>query len=188
MEPVGRLFVAVPLTDEVRAGLAAHLMEATKDRQLAGRPVPPPNWHITVRFLGSTEEVAYERVLEALAEAELGEPFSMSFGGLGAFPRPSRATVLWLAIEAGGTRLAQLAALSEEAAQRAGIAPEDRPFHPHLTLSRIRPHQDVRSLIEQVAPFPLSEKVDRLVVYRSNLGGGGARYEELESIDLVSRF
>ena len=94
MEPVGRLFVAVSLTDEVRAGLATHLMAATKDHRLPGRPVPPANWHVTMRFLGSSAEVAYERVLEALVEAELGESFPISFGGFGAFPRPSRATVL----------------------------------------------------------------------------------------------
>ena len=184
MEPVGRLFVAVPLTDEVRAALAVHIMEAGNDRVLPGKPVPPPNWHMTIRFLGPTDEVAYERFLEALTEAERGGPFTVSFGGLGAFPRPARATVLWLAIKRGVDRLERLAALSEQAAQEAGFAPEERPFHGHLTLSRIRPHQDVRPLIEKVSPFPMSLPVDRLVVFRSDLGRGGARYEELDSFKL----
>jgi 2'-5' RNA ligase len=137
-----------------------------------------------MRFLGPTGEVAYDRLVAALGEAELGEPFSLTFGGLGAFPRPARATVLWLAINGGVDRLEQLAALAEHAAQQAGFASEDRPFHPHLTLSRIRPHQDVRPLIQGVSPFPLSQQVDRLVIYRSHLGSGGARYEELESFEL----
>lgn len=184
MAQVGRLFVAVPLTDEVRSALAVHLMSATGQRPLPGRPVPPANWHITMRFLGQTDEVPYERMLGALAEEDLGRAFTMAFGGLGAFPRASRATVLWLAIEDGSDHLGRLAASSEEAARRGGFAPEDRPFHAHLTLSRIRPHQDVRPLIEQVAAFPLSQRVDRLVVYRSHLGRGGATYEALESIPL----
>jgi 2'-5' RNA ligase len=82
--------------------------------------------------------------------------------------------------------LEQLAAHAEDAAQQAGLDPEDRPFHPHLTLSRIRPHQDVRPLIAETDPFPLTLPVDRLIVYRSHLGRGGARYEELESFDLGS--
>ena len=184
MEPVGRLFVAVPLTDEVRAALAAHITGAGSDRGLPGKPVPPPNWHVTMRFLGPTDRVAYERFLAALTEAERGEPFTISFGGLGAFPRPARATVLWLAVERGVDRLERLAALSEQAAQQAGFAPEERPFHAHLTLSRIRPHQDVRPLLERVSPFPMSLPVDRLVVFRSHLGRGGARYEELDSFEL----
>ncbi|MDH3261671.1 MAG: RNA 2',3'-cyclic phosphodiesterase [Acidimicrobiia bacterium] len=184
MANVGRLFVAVALTDEVRAALAAHVMGAMKDRPLPGKPVPPPNWHLTLRFLGPCDDAAYDRLLAGLAEAELGGPFAITFGGLGAFPRPARATVLWLAIDGGAGRLEQLAARSEDAAQQAGFAPEDRPFHSHLTLSRIRPHQDLRPLIEQVDSFPMSLPVDRLIVYRSHLGRGGARYEELESFEL----
>ena len=176
--------MAVPLTNEVRAALAAHILEATPGRPLPGKPVPPPNWHLTLRFLGSTDHVALERLMASLVEADLGGPFSVTFGGLGAFPRAARATVLWLAIERGANRLERLAALSEESAQQAGFVPEDRPFHPHLTLSRIRPHQDVTSVIEQVMPVRMSLAVDRLVVYRSHLGGGRARYEELDSIEL----
>lgn len=184
METVGRLFVAVALTDEVRAGLVTHLMEATGDRSLPGKPVPPANWHLTLRFLGTTDQVAYERVLAAMSEADPDGPFSVGFGGLGAFPRPVRATVLWLAVEEGAERLGDLAAVAEAAAQEAGFAPEERPFHPHLTLSRIRPHQDLRPLIDRVPRFPLVLPVDRLVIYRSHLGRGGARYEELESVPL----
>lgn len=184
MESVGRLFIAVSLTDEVRSALAAHVMEGTNGRPLPGKPVRPPNWHVTLRFLGPTDGVAYDRFLDAMANAGMGGPFSITFGGLGAFPRPPRATVLWLAIERGADRLERLANLSEEAAQRAGFAPEDRPFHPHLTLSRLRPHQDLRPLIEQVGSFPMSLPVDRLVVYRSHLGRGAPRYEELENFPL----
>lgn len=181
MANVGRLFVAVPLSDDVRAALAAHLLDSLRDRPLPGKPVPPPNWHLTMRFLGPTDDVAHDRLSAALAGAGLGRPFTVTFGGLGAFPRPARATVLWQAIDGGADRLAELASLSEEAAQQAGFAPEDRPFHAHLTLSRIRPHQDVRPVIDAVAPFAGSLRVDRLVVYRSHLGPGGARYEALES-------
>ncbi len=184
MANLARLFVAVPVPDEVRAALASHLMHATGDRPLPGKPVAPANWHFTMRFLGPTDEVACERLLAALVEAELGEPFSISLGGLGAFPRLVRATVLWLAIDDGTEHMANLAALAEEASQQAGFAPEERPFHPHLTLSRIRPHQDVQSLIERVPPLRMSLPVDRLVVYQSHLGRGGARYEELESLPL----
>jgi 2'-5' RNA ligase len=184
VETVGRLFVAVPLSDDVRAGLAAHLMGAGDDRPLPGKPVPPPNWHVTLRFLGKTDEVAYQRVLAALSESHLGSSFSLGFGRLGAFPRPARATVLWLAIERGVERLEQLATLAETAARDAGFAAEDRPFHPHLTLSRVRPHQDLRPLIERTPPFPLTLPVNRVVVYRSHLGRGGAKYEELDSFPL----
>ena len=37
----------------------------------------------------------------------------------------------------------------EEATQEAGLPSEERPFRPHLTLARVRPPADVRSLVEQ---------------------------------------
>ena len=185
MADVGRLFLAVPLTGEVRSALAAHIVGSLEGRALPGKPVPPPNWHLTMRFFGPTDEVTYDRLLAALTEAELGSPFSATLAGLGAFPRPARATVLWQGIAGGADRLEDLADVSEEAARLAGFAPEDRPFHPHVTLSRIRPHQDVRSLIERVRPLGMSLPVDRLVVYRSHLGRGGARYEELDNVPLA---
>ena len=112
------------------------------------------------------------------------EPFPVSFGGLGAFPKPSRATVLWLAIERGAEQLAAMAGIAERAAQDAGFEPEDRPFHAHLTLARIRPPANVVPLIERVPRFPLSMEVNRLTLYRSHIGSSGATYEAIDTIEL----
>ncbi len=188
VEPVERLFIGVPLTRETRGALGTHLAEALGDRRLPGRPVPPENWHLTLRFLGRTERVQYEKLLRALEEARLGEAFVLGLSSLGAFPRPARATVLWMGIDRGEEELAALAAQVAETVERAGFPPEERPFAAHLTLSRIRPHQDVRSLIEKVPPFAWRQQVERLVVFRSHLGGRGpARYEELESFALATQ-
>ena len=177
-----RLFLAVRLTDEVAHGLAAFLEEETM--RLPGRPTPPANWHLTIRFLGSTTAPKRDRILEFLDEHLTVEPFTMSFGGLGAFPKPARATVLWLAVERGADRLATMAEIVDLAAQAVGFEPEDRPFHAHLTLARIRPPMNVVPLIERVPRFPLSMEVNRLTLYRSHLRRDGAEYEQLETVEL----
>ena len=177
-----RLFLAVALTDDVAHGLAAFLTDETM--RLPGRPTPPDKWHITIRFLGSTSALQRDRVLEFLDEHLMVEPFTLSFGSLGAFPKPSKATVLWLGTDRGTQYLATMGEIAEVAAQAAGFEPEDRPFHPHLTLSRIRPPMNVTDLIERVPRFPLSLDVDRLTLLRSNLGRGGATYEIVETIQL----
>ena len=175
-----RLFLAVELTDEVVHGLAAFLTDETM--RLPGRPTPPNMWHITIRFLGATSAMQRDRILEFLDEHLAIEPFTLGFGVLGAFPKPSKASVLWLGIDRGGQHLATMGEISETAAQLAGLEPEDRPLHPHLTLSRIRPPLNVSDLIERVPPFPLSMVVDRLTLFRSHLGRGGATYETLDSV------
>jgi RNA 2',3'-cyclic 3'-phosphodiesterase len=182
VDQVGRLFVAVPLEEETRHALATRVGEGPP---LPGSPVPPANWHITLRFLGSVEQVRYDRMLEALDRARLGAPFRIAFGGLGAFPRAAGATVLWVAVDQGAEHLSALAAAVEGALGEAGIPPDDRPFASHLTLSRLRPPQDVRTLVEAMSSVGVRQMVTRVVVYRSHLGGRRpARYEELESFPL----
>lgn len=183
MAEVSRLFVAAPLTGEARHALAALLRDRVPDG-LPGRPVPPPNWHLTLRFLGDVDEVGSDRLAAGLDRADLGAPFTIVWGGLGAFPRPARATVLWIGTAQGGPALAALAAAVEEAVQSAGFPSEERPFRGHLTLSRIRPDRDVRSLLAAVPPAGIAMQVERVVLYRSHLGPGGARYEQVEEFPL----
>jgi 2'-5' RNA ligase len=103
---------------------------------------------------------------------------------MGAFPRAKRATVLWLAVAKGQTRLEEVAAEVEEAVQAAGFPAEDRPFRAHLTLSRIRPPVDVTGPIGSFPGASLGWRCRSVVVYRSHLGRGGARYEPLETFPL----
>jgi 2'-5' RNA ligase len=180
---VGRLFVAVPLTDDSRSALATLLAEAAP-RGLPGRAVRPANWHVTLRFLGEVDETGRDRLLGALDGADLGPRFTVSWGALGAFPRPARATVLWVGADRGSGALERLAAAVEEAVRSAGFPDEDRPFRAHLTLSRIRPHQDVTPLLEGAEGFGVTMPVDRVVVFRSHLGRGPARYEVMEEFPL----
>jgi 2'-5' RNA ligase len=175
-----RIFVAVPLPDELRMALA----DCLRPFDIPGKVVSAQNWHITLRFLGWTDDVAFERMLAALDETDFGPRFDVRLGEMGAFPRPRRATVIWLAASRGLNRLEELAAAAEEAAQSAGFGPEDRPFRAHLTLSRVRPAEDVSALVESFPGADLGWRCESVVVYRSHLGRGGARYEPLETFPL----
>jgi 2'-5' RNA ligase len=177
------LFLAAPLTEDCRHAVAALLREGVP-RGLPGRVVRPENWHVTLRFLGQVGWVARDQLAAAVDEADLGRAFPVRWGDLGAFPRARRATVLWLGLEEGSADLERLAAVVEEAAEAAGFPPEERPFRAHLTLSRIRPHQDVSGLLASVDPLGVAMEMDRVVLYRSHLGRGGARYEVVEEFSL----
>lgn len=180
VELIGRLFVAVEIPGETR-----HLLAGILDGlELPGRLVRPESWHLTLRFLGDTSPVAFERLCSELDQADTGTGFAVTVGGLGAFPSAPRATVLWLGVSRGGERLSQLAEIAEDAAQAVGFSPEDRPYRPHLTLSRMRPSVDVGGLVERTPP-PVSFTATQVVVYRTHLGGGGARYEPMERFSLA---
>ena len=180
VEPVGRIFVAVGFPPEVRMAIVDHLAE----RPLPGNPVPAENLHFTLRFLGDVGSVELDRLLGALDEAPLPDPFPVVLGGLGAFPKAREATVLWLGVTSGGEALEHLHLTVEDACEEAGLGREERPFRPHVTVSRLRPPEDVRPLIADLPPLALRTPVAEIVVLRSHLHRGGPRYEPLERFPL----
>lgn len=171
---VERLFLAVELEPAVRRALRDHLNGVV----LPGRAVPPGSWHLTLRFLGDTDAPRRRALEEALAAADRGPAFTASLGGLGAFPRAARATVLWMAVRDGGG-LARLAAVAERAARSAGFAAEERPFRAHLTLARLRPPADVAPLLQRVPPAGIDLPVRYLTLFRSRPGSGAPTYDAL---------
>jgi 2'-5' RNA ligase len=179
-----RCFVAVPIGPAVRDAVAACVgkLQARPDAD-AWRWTDPEGWHVTLAFLGATDpgEVArLSRELAAVADAHA--PFELEAGGLGAFPSRSRARVLWYGIADPGGRLARLARAVQAAL---GLEAVER-FRGHLTLARARDRlgTDALALMTGVAPSPARLLVDRVVLYRSHLGRGPARYEALASARL----
>jgi RNA 2',3'-cyclic 3'-phosphodiesterase len=179
-----RLFFAVPIPRSARVRLQERLTEIAGEDGLPGRPVPPENWHLTIRFLGEVEGPVAEAARRSVAGARLGRSFEAEVGGLGAFPRSAGGRVLWAGISHGHEALASLAARVEAAVRDAGLPPETRPFRPHLTLARLREPADVRRWTEGDLS-PVRFRVDELVLYRSRLGPGGARHEALEHYALA---
>lgn len=178
-----RLFLAVALDDDIRHGLAS-FVSAPAMPEIPGRRVPPPNWHVTLRFLGRSSTLQQDKLMAALDELLDHERFEIGFDGLGAFPYPEKATVVWLAVKRGSERLAALAVDCERAAVVAGYDPEERPFHPHLSLSRVRPHQNLSDLIGEFPVFPGRLLVEHVVLYESITSSTGARYTELDRVSI----
>ncbi|HJS71514.1 MAG TPA: RNA 2',3'-cyclic phosphodiesterase [Acidimicrobiia bacterium] len=176
---VGRVFVAAPLPPEIRFALA----ERVSSMAIPGKVGPSQNWHVTLRFLDTIDQVTYERFLFGLESIGQMFSFPISLRDFGAFPNGRKATVFWAGIGRGASDTSLLNEVAEEAAVAAGLSPEERPFHPHLTLSRIRPPADVRDLLDE--ELDLGWRCDHVVIYRSHLGRGRATYEPLDSVRLI---
>ncbi|WP_419161215.1 RNA 2',3'-cyclic phosphodiesterase [Candidatus Palauibacter sp.] len=180
-----RLFVAVRLPPRVRESLA----RATRTlRTLEGvRPVRVEQLHLTVRFIGEMErshEASLARELAA-GTADLTR-FALRLHSAGVFPSLRRAKVIWLGVdEASG--LAALHRSVEDAVVRAGVAPERRPFRPHMTVGRIRGTPPPVGLAEEITRvrFETTVQVDRVSLMRSELLPRGARHTEVDSWSLA---
>jgi 2'-5' RNA ligase len=180
-ESAGRLFVGCAVDDRVRSAL----QELLRREVLPGRVVPPENFHLTFRFLGKTSVAQLARLVDVMSSTSMGAAIDVELGGYGAFPRIDRATVMWLGITRGGDEIKGIAANVETAVQRAGFAAESRPFNGHLTLSRLKPAQDIRTIVSALPDINVHTLVDRVTVFRSHQVGGGVRYEALRSFSLA---
>ena len=149
------------------------------------RWVPRENWHITVKFLGQTwprlEGWVRERVGEAASS--LG-PVGTRLTGLGCFPSPGRARVLWAGIDDRPGRLAEIA-LALDAALAREFKPETRAFSPHLTVARSDPPLRLPEAFGATALDPVAFRVERLTLYRSHLRRPAPRYDPLVSFPLA---
>ena len=192
-----RLFIAVPVADEVResvAGLMRQLADAPIEQRAPGQPrwVDVGGLHLTLRFLGATPNERAPDVAQAVAAAAgQVEPFRIELGGGGAFPSPSRPRVLWIGVAAGEPELAGLAGHVNDELGTRGWLRDDRPFNPHLTLARTDgvPGSEARArrLIELAEGIRWGWLASDLVLYRSHIGRGPSRYEVVAAAPLGVR-
>ncbi|MCL1594041.1 MAG: RNA 2',3'-cyclic phosphodiesterase [Actinomycetia bacterium] len=182
----GHAFLAVDLTDEERHALSASLADANPGRSMPGKRTRPQNWHVTLRFLGPCSDFQAETLLHELDEAIEKSAGAVSATGLGAFPRPSRAGVVYSRIRDESLLLDMLAGRCEDAAREIGFAADERPFVPHITLSRLRPAQDLRKEIESFAPFSVRIAVEYVTLFRTRHSRDGISYESMGQIDLAA--
>lgn len=137
-----RLFVSLKLPQSVNQ----HLAEL--DHHLRGvHWLAPEQMHLTLSFLGNVSSDVQE-TLEKNLKAVAWKAFFLPIAGLGTFPGKGRPNILWVGVGTGHPHLFQLHKRVQEAALHAGLEPELRAFHPHITLARCR---DVSA--ESIRPF-----------------------------------
>jgi 2'-5' RNA ligase len=188
-----RLFYAVPVPDPARqqvADLMERVQAAVGDGRARIRWVRVEGLHLTLRFLGQTplERVpALESSLEDIGAS--AAPFPVTIAGAGAFPDMARPRTLWLGIERGADRLADLAAVISTAATIDGSELATKPFAPHLTIARTdglrAAGAAAQALREAAAALDAAFTADRVVLFRSLLGRGPARYEPVREVVLA---
>ncbi|MCA9903161.1 MAG: RNA 2',3'-cyclic phosphodiesterase [Anaerolineae bacterium] len=180
-----RLFIAVDLPDSVK-DLLTRVRTDIGDASWAKRNT----YHVTLRFLGDDVPAARIASIIAALNTVQFEAFAIRVQGVGRFPpdRKRAARVLWAGIAAPRT-MSDLYAQIEQALVTVDFAVEERPFHPHVTLARLRasrPDRAVDDFLEQyktLASKPLN--VARFVLYESRLSPQGAEYSSRAAFEAL---
>jgi RNA 2',3'-cyclic 3'-phosphodiesterase len=175
-----RAFVALEIPLVMRERIGA-LVESLKPELPGLRWLSSDTYHLTLRFLGPSSPEALAALAVTLRAAAAACPGARArVAGLGVFPSARAARVLWLGV-ALPPPLVALQAACEAAARGAGYPAETRPWRSHLTLGRWRDPW-------RYVPLPLADagevRLDRLVLFQSELRPGGAAHTPLLELPL----
>jgi 2'-5' RNA ligase len=140
------------------------------------RPIADASLHVTLKFLGPVPETEIQDWTELLLTALPKSPLDVSLGHLVAFGSANHARVLAASLQESTGELERCVQALETGATRFGIAAEQRPFLPHVTLARLRVPQDVRAFLEgfTVAQGPI--RFETLTLYESQPTPRGSAY------------
>jgi 2'-5' RNA ligase len=136
------------------------------------RWIPVERWHLTLAFYGEVPDESLTGVIEMvgrkLSRRPLPGPIELSFSGSGQFSRRA----LWIGVDGDVDRLRALAK---------SVTTDRRPYHPHLTVARLRGGQDATRAVEVLSPYAGPPwRADDVHLVRS-FQGPRPRYETVTS-------
>ena len=189
-----RLFVAIPLTDKIRARIheaQQDLRRALRDENTKVRWTNPEQFHLTLKFLGAVPALQTDPLTEAIRDVgRRFAPLDLQARQVGFFPSALRPRVVWVGIHHSRQQLPLLQRAIEEAVAPFTEEELDEKFSGHITLGRIKEIR--RSAVEQLsaAASKLADKffgqwtANELILMRSVLSPQGAQHSPLADAEL----
>jgi 2'-5' RNA ligase len=176
-----RAFIAVDApsgaVNDLQRGIASAAGWNPKD----AKPVEPENFHFTLIFLG---EISDPDAVKAALSGLRFEPFAITYTGVGAFPRPSSARVVWVGVDPQGEqKLTNLA--NDVIAKVSGLGfKPDKPFSPHLTIFRARGGRQIALDVSRYSGRTFgSSTIDSVHLKKSELTPAGPVYSNIYTKD-----
>lgn len=149
----------------------------------------PEKIHLTLKFFGNIEESRIDPIFKSIEEPiRITLPFSLKVRGVGAFPHLKNPRVIWVGLVDEREILTPLQRQIEICFEKIGIQAEDRPFHPHLTLGRMKSSRGKEELVGRMERYREVEfgdfQVERVVLFKSDLRPSGPIYTSLREMKL----
>ncbi len=150
--------------------------------------VEPKNIHITLKFLGDTDEEQIDEIEEIMKNAvEETDPFTIQLKSTGVFPNQNYIKVVWIGIN-NGNQIGAIAKNIDEKLSEIGFIKENREFSAHLTIARLKSAKNKEQLlqvIEKYKEFEFAEiKVDSIKLIKSELTQKGPIYTTLKEVKI----
>lgn len=185
-----RLFIAIDIPEAIKDSVV-RAVESVRSTGADVRWVAQAGMHLTLKFLGEVDDKGVDEIKTSLANLTSIPPTSIRVTGAGAFPGMKNPRVLWIGLQEPSGRLAVLQRELEDRLEACGFPREDRPFHPHLTVGRVKSSRRTREMAEgfgalrglSFGEFPLEE----VILFKSDLKPSGAVYTKLFTVTVTDK-
>jgi 2'-5' RNA ligase len=186
-----RSFLAIELPEPILKKIE-EVQADLKSTHADVRWVNPQQIHLTLKFFGYIEEPRIDPIVKSIEEPIRNtSPFSLKVQGIGAFPNLRSPRVIWMGLVEGKEVLTSLQKQIEIQLEKVGFQPEDRPFHPHLTLGRMKSNRGKEELVgrmEKCKDEAFGDfQVERVFLIKSDLRPTGPIYTPLREMKLGSQ-
>ncbi len=187
-KPPVRAFIAIAVSEPV-LNSCEEIMARLRNLNVHGRFSKTESIHLTLQFLGNIEEDQIVRIAQVLEQAGSGvAPFDLEVGRLGVFPHLTHPRVVWIGVEPVDV-LTTLQSKIQQGLEPLGFPKENRDFHPHLTLLRLKSRKNLRRLAQYIETEGHGLRVgviqaEQIHLYQSILKPQGAEYRQLLTFGL----
>ncbi len=182
-----RLFIAAPLSEKTKDEINSWQQNIADKTSGKIKFVKPENLHITIKFLGETEDETKEKVISILNSLEDRNSFKSDIQTVSAFPGMKRPKVLVAKLIKNKEVLQEINSKLEDQLFELGFKKEDRYFIPHITLARTKDNKGFESLADWFTSKKrtkfntISFETNKISLFQSILKSDGPIYKEIFS-------
>jgi len=184
-----RLFIAIEIPEAIKRELAEVQRRLIQGGAVDASWTRVEGMHLTLKFLGEVTDQQVPEIMSGLRKALEGAgPLRLAVSGVGTFPNPKNARVVWVGLSGDIKKLMRLQLAVEQAMVLLDMEREERKFTPHLTLGRvkyIRSRDRWTKTLEEIKDINLPGfDVTTISLMKSELKPAGAVYTEMGRVEL----
>ncbi|MDP8254025.1 MAG: RNA 2',3'-cyclic phosphodiesterase [Candidatus Kaelpia aquatica] len=183
-----RTFIAIEIDDKTRT-IISNIQNSFKKSKADIRLIAPDNIHITLIFIGNIEATKVDEIRKELQNLiSSTKVFKILPKDIGCFPNTKNPKILWIGIKDGAEKLIELNKKIKLLLDGCKITTDDRDFHPHITIGRVKSSNNIDALKATLLNF--SEQsfqqiaVERISLIKSNLTPAGPQYKTITRWEL----
>ncbi|MEW6109799.1 MAG: RNA 2',3'-cyclic phosphodiesterase [Nitrospirota bacterium] len=185
-----RCFICIEFPESVKQSIG-DVIDILRKSGADIRWVSPENIHLTLKFLGQTDESLITPIKDSLHKKVLPYgSFYIKISGVGYFPDSKRPRVIWAGVEESEL-LKKLSRDIEEEMLKFGYENEKKAFSPHLTIGRVRSQKRIAEVLKRLDEFSKSDfgniEINNIILMKSELKPAGAQYYRLAEIPFGRR-